>query len=152
MTTTRASASTVASWIGYAGLIPFVASLALCYLGDPPAQQFGIRALGAYAAVILSFIGGIHWGVATQNTADDTAGWYVGSVVPSLLGWVALLLRPSATMAALLLCFLAWYVFERMMPVGRMFPVWFVRLRLRLTSGAVVTLLLGWLRTLSAPI
>lgn len=152
MTTTRASASTVASWIGYAGLIPFVASLALCYLGDPPAQQFGIRALGAYAAVILSFIGGIHWGVATQKTTDETVGWYLGSVIPSLLGWLALLLRPSATMAVLLLCFLAWFVYERMTPIARTFPAWFVRLRLRLTSGAVVTLMLGWLRTLSAPL
>jgi len=151
MTATRDPAARVATWLGYAGLIPFVASLAFCYFGDAEAQRLGLHALATYAAVILSFIGGIHWGIATQMADRDTAAWYVASIVPSLIGWVALLLTPATRMGVLLLCFTGWYVYERSMPIGRTFPVWFGTLRLYLTSGAVATLILGWLKTLSIP-
>ena len=145
------SAPRVAAWLGYGGLIPFVGSLALCYFGDPGAQRLGIHAMATYAAVILSFIGGIHWGIATQVRGRQTVAWYVASIMPSLIGWAALLLTPPATLGILLLCFTGWYVYERSMPIGQTFPAWFVRLRLHLTSGAVAALVLGWLRTLSVP-
>lgn len=151
MTSRRGLTPAVANYLGYAGLIPFIASLALCYVGDATTQHLGVRALSTYAAVVLSFIGGLHWGIAALSRSEETAGWYIGSAIPSLIGWVALLLRPTLTMSILLLCFTAWYLYERITPIGRRFPDWFNRLRLHLTSGAVVALVLGWLKTISMP-
>lgn len=62
---TPASIGTVgesAMILGYAGLLPQVAAAAVCAL-DQTAQTGGIFAFG-YAALILSFLGGIWWGFA----------------------------------------------------------------------------------------
>jgi len=47
--------------LGYAGLIPFVAGAALLYLVTEDVVPLVAIALTAYAAVIASFLGGIHW-------------------------------------------------------------------------------------------
>ena len=55
--------------------------------------RFGLR---AYGAVILSFLGGIQWGLAIRNS-DGNARTRQGltpiltvSIVPSLIGWTGL--------------------------------------------------------------
>ena len=85
-----------ATWLGYAGLVPFVAlALSLRFL---PAElrDFSVFALTAYAATITSFLGAIHWGLAmrdAQNTnAGSSAALFAWGVVPSLAAWVSLLL------------------------------------------------------------
>ena len=44
--------------------------------------------MSAYAALIVSFLGGIHWGLAFRHTEPPLAllAW---GVVPSLVAWVA---------------------------------------------------------------
>ena len=54
------SAERVATGLGYAGLLPFFGGLALLWY--PPMADLGISALTLYAAVILSFVGAVHWG------------------------------------------------------------------------------------------
>ena len=49
-----------ARWLGYGGLLPFVAGAGLVWLVQGEAQVYASMALSAYAAVILSFLGGIH--------------------------------------------------------------------------------------------
>ena len=84
-----------AAWLGAAGLIPFVV-LALSAPFLPAAHRAGaLFALGAYGAVILSFLGGVRWGVAiaaapTDRDGTTLAGALVLSVVPSLAAWLAL--------------------------------------------------------------
>ena len=85
------------SWLGYGGLLPFVAlslgSVTAQFSGQDP--QMWNAALLAYGAVILSFVGALHWGVAMTlrdlTTAQRTA-CFVWSVVPALVAWVALML------------------------------------------------------------
>ena len=45
-----------------------------------------------YAAVILAFMGAIHWGLAMRDRSGAGAGPYLWGVTPSLLAWLALLL------------------------------------------------------------
>ena len=86
-----------ATWLGYAGLVPFVAlALSLRFL---PAElrDFSVFALTAYAATITSFLGAIHWGLAMRdaqstNAAGSDYALFAWGVVPSLAAWVALLL------------------------------------------------------------
>jgi hypothetical protein len=87
--------------LGLLGLLPFFALAALAWLGDDAtvgrwhAAGLARLALVAYAAVILSFLGAVHWGLALS--ARDLPApllrlsltW---GVIPSLLGWLALLM------------------------------------------------------------
>jgi hypothetical protein len=105
------------AWLlGLAGLLPFLGAGLLALGNDPVAAGRGLGALVAYGAVILAFLGGVHWGTALAEPvgypAPQTAGIQRArlglGVVPSLVGWVALLLpqalpEPSGAWAALAL-------------------------------------------------
>ncbi len=78
-----------------AGLIPFGWALAYVAFADPARLQIGAVIFELYAAVILSFLGGMRWGRAI---ARGEAAWtLVEAVVPAVLAFVALLLIPVAT-------------------------------------------------------
>src|SRR3990167_1974488 len=53
----------LARTLGHAGLIPFVLLAALLWLVDAALQAWVAIALTAYAALIASFLGGVHWGI-----------------------------------------------------------------------------------------
>lgn len=105
---------TPAAWaLGLGGLIPFVAgAAALLWPGAVPVAVPGgaAAALAAYAAVIVSFLGGIHWGLAFVQPGGSATTRLVWGVVPSLIAWPALLLPPAWSLAvlaaALVLCFM----------------------------------------------
>ena len=59
---TLAPPRTVA-WLGYGGLIPFL-SLTTASLLDRHHAAVWSDALYGYAAIILSFVGALHWGLA----------------------------------------------------------------------------------------
>ncbi len=99
-------------WLGYGGLVPFVAlSLAVVVqpaMAQSPAQSVLLHALSAYGALIVSFLGGVHWGIAARAGAATARFHHAWGVIPSLLAWVALLLpngwRLVALAATLALC------------------------------------------------
>jgi Protein of unknown function (DUF3429) len=100
--------SPAARWLGYAGLVPFVLGMAAVW--HAPAWQLQAQqALQAYAALIASFLGGIHWGIAATQSKAQHTGHLLWGVTPSLLAWVALMLPnawPLVTLAGVLaLCF-----------------------------------------------
>ena len=86
--------------LGLGGLIPFVAGTVaiLFYPADVPVPRL-VGGVVGYGAVILSFLGAVHWGLAL---ADDpvmsphrgrvTAARLALGVLPALAGWAALLL------------------------------------------------------------
>ena len=80
--------------LGYGGLVPFVAcALVMLAVPDAATRHLAGRALLGYGAVILSFLGGVHWGLVLRGAAPQRAGGLMAAgVVPSLVGWVALLL------------------------------------------------------------
>jgi Protein of unknown function (DUF3429) len=81
--------------LGWAGLLPFVGCAFAVTLGSPAWHETALRALVAYAAAIVAFLGGIHWGSPTTAAHDGARLW---GVVPSLLAW-PLLLLPSTRFA-----------------------------------------------------
>jgi hypothetical protein len=62
-------------------------------------------ALMGYAATIVSFLGGIHWGFAFLQDSGRPAH-FIWGVIPSLLAWLAVMLTPPAGLV-LLACTLA---------------------------------------------
>lgn len=109
MSTSQTHPATPGAWalaLGYGGLIPFLALAIGPWL--LPAQQPLLQyALQAYGAVILSFLGAIHWGLSLRED-HATPALLVWGVVPSLLAWLALLLPAVAGLyvlaASLWLC------------------------------------------------
>jgi Protein of unknown function (DUF3429) len=81
--------------LGWSGLLPFVGGAIAAIVAPPAWHDIALRALVAYGAVIVSFLGGIHWGSSTRAAHDGARLW---GVVPSLLAW-PLLLLPSSRLA-----------------------------------------------------
>ncbi len=73
-------------------MLPFVGGALAAAVAPPSWHDAALRALLAYGAVIVSFLGGIHWGSPTGAAHDAARLW---GVVPSLLAWPLLLLPSS---------------------------------------------------------
>lgn len=136
----------VAAALGAAGLVPFVAGAAFAWLAAAD-LQVAIPVLVAYGAIILSFLGGAHWGLASAAAATDLHGarpsLFAWSVVPSLVGWVACLLSLPLSLAVLAVAFTLVLILDRQMMAQRLAPGWWWRLRIRLTVAVVTTLLVA---------
>ena len=93
-----------------------------------------------YGAVILSFLGGIRWGAAIgepRGTRQNTD--FAGSVVSSLLGWLSLLLSPVLGLSLMIAAFLLQGLWDVLSVEKGRLPQWFGKLRMALTTGAVLS-------------
>ena len=131
----------LALWLGYAGLAPFVAGALTVWLAGEGAQAFALRALAAYGAVIVAFLGGIHWGIGFRGAATGP-GLYVWGVLPSLVAWVALLLPAAAGLALLGSMLLACHAVDRIVYPLHGLAHW-LPLRLRLSAVAAASCFVG---------
>lgn len=133
------------AWLGYGGLFPFVV-LAPASLLD---QHHGVAwsdALYAYGAIILSFVGALHWGLAMSLpdlSERQRSAWFAWSVAPALIAWLTLLLSPILAAPLLVVGFIAHYLQDCRLAGQASLPAWYLALRLRLTCVAVVSLLAG---------
>ena len=98
----------IAIALGLLGLLPFLAGgFGALAFRDPVRAARALEALIAYGAVILSFLGAVHWGLALEEETGLGQGARYGlGVVPALIGWVALLAQADA-MADVALALLA---------------------------------------------
>ncbi|MFC7474774.1 DUF3429 domain-containing protein [Dankookia sp. GCM10030260] len=81
-------------WLGLAGLLPFLGTALLAWTAPPDWRGVALHALAAYGAVILSFLGAVHWGLALRAppaeagaTAPRRRGWGSGYCRPWSPGW-----------------------------------------------------------------
>jgi hypothetical protein len=101
----------------------------------------------AYGAVILSVLGGVHWGlsIAAQSNADqpELQTRLILSVIPSLAAWVALLFPQNTGLLILAAAIAAMlWVDIRASRTGHA-PQWYPKLRIPLTCVVVAALLFG---------
>lgn len=73
-----------ANLLGFAGLLPQAAALALVTAGGEASGAGAMLAFG-YGALILSFLGGIWWAIAMRRTGTPQALLATVAVVPSLV-------------------------------------------------------------------
>jgi hypothetical protein len=82
-----------AFWLGLSGLIPFAACAAGVFIGPEGWRGFALVALIGYGAVILAFLGAVHWGLALAATAEaetrQARTRLTLGVAPALIGWGA---------------------------------------------------------------
>ena len=142
-------AASSARWMGYAGLVPFALPVLGIIAGHHDA--WFLRALVAYGAVILSFVGALQWGLALDERRERRGERVLVSVAPALAGWLALLLPPGAGITLLIAGFVGIYAYERVTVWPGGYPVWFRRLRTQLTIGACTLLGAGLIAALLMP-
>ena len=130
---------TTAKILGYAGLIPFVIFSIASWIPLPLVDD-SVAILIAYAAVILTFIGAVHWGVVMSNSDDPHSMHLLASVAPSLVGWIALLIPVMPALIVLLCGFIIHILYDCSMHKKLMFPEWYLPMRVRLTSVVSICL------------
>lgn len=141
----------LAWFLTLAGAVPFVLATGALFASDASSVRVpAITALVTYSAVILSFLGGIEWGLAIRDDAGNEASRAIAlglSTVSSLAAWAVLWL-PSATWqvgAALGLFVIVWAADQWMASRG-LLPAWFVDLRTAISALVCAILALALFR------
>ena len=133
----------LARLLGLSGLLPQAACLVALLFGPPEWREPALRIAAIYAALILSFLGGLWWGIAAGAPAAErrrALGWlWIAAVTPSLVALACFLPwafgwrwpEPSLIMlgAALLISL---GVDARL---GSLAPRWWMALRVPLSVG-----------------
>ena len=132
--------------LGAAGVIPFLACTAGLAAGFAvPGIGGGERlaqALIVYGVAILSFLGGVRWGIAMGYESEAAQRRdFVIAVIPALIGWGAALLAPGAALWTLCVAFILLGLMDYGLYCRDVAAEWYGRLRLGLS--AVVAVLLG---------
>jgi hypothetical protein len=133
----------VALALGLAGSVPYWlgAVVVLAEFG-PLAAPWVVWGIIAYGAVGLAFLGGIRWGVAMRPLGARGQAWELGlSTAAPLAGFAALVAPPLVGVSVLIAGLLAQALWDQMCADRGRLPVWFSRLRMVLTSLAVLPLL-----------
>lgn len=125
--------------LGLAGILPQIASLAVVLLW-PEWRWVALVAACFYAALIFSFLGGLWWMQALLR--DERRWWpYLLSIVPSLLGWTALMpwclgwTWPGPAMALLGLAVLLSPLVDRKLAAALPVPPAWLQLRAMMATG-----------------
>jgi hypothetical protein len=133
--------SAAALRLGYAGLLPFVIGALLVWLVRADAQPYATAMLASYAAVIVSFLGGIHWGLAMRHAAPPQSLLLWG-VAPSLVAWVAVVMPAYAGLVVLGAMLVVCYLVDRRIYPAQGVSTW-LTLRFRLTVVASLSCFVG---------
>ncbi len=131
-----------ARWLGYLGVIPFIFCAVNLLISWPLFDGFALQVFVIYSAVILSYLGGIRWGLALTQS-PQTPWPLVLAVLPSLAALGSLLLAtPMLQITSLVIFYAAQGLLDRFLPAAGM-PQWMIRLRLQLTIIAIAAHLLA---------
>lgn len=138
----RGGLSPLAEWIGYAGLLPFLAAMLGVGLAPDLEQRDLAQRLGiGYGAAILSFVGAVHWGLAVAGRWRWSTGIALGSIAPSVVATVAALLGGQRGLGLLVVGFGIFWVYEHRR-LGEALPADYLALRRNLSVAVCAMLAL----------
>ena len=127
--------------LGYAVLVPLVVGAALVWLVWPPVHAVVAAALSGYAALLLAFLGAIHWGAGFAGAAAPRR-LYLWGVVPPLVAWIALLMPPASGLVIHGAMQIVCYLVDRRVYPRRGMARW-LTLRFRQSGIAALAAFLG---------
>jgi hypothetical protein len=134
------------------GLIPF---LGLGYyvvkdLTQPITPNKALLAYKAYSAIILAFLGGIHWGLALKNDQIHSVSLYVSSVLISLIAWLSLTLDYNKnTLLALVAGYGLVLMIDNWLFKSNIIQLWFLKMRLLATTLVIMTHILIFIKLIN---
>jgi hypothetical protein len=135
--------------LGYGGLIPFTGLALLLWVIDEHLQAWVAMALAAYGALIVSFLGGVHWGMGWLGAHRPPSGaphgqrnHFLWGITLSLLAWPGVLMPPFAGLAWLGFVLILSYLADRTLYARAGLQRW-LTLRFRLSSVAALSCFIG---------
>ncbi len=137
--------------LGLLGITPQAAALILILTEDPAMRFTALTLAFAYAALILSFLGGLWWGLA--STAPNPPRWlWVAAVSPSLFALAACIpwavggTWPGPSLVLLGVALIGSLAIDRHLVALMIAPPWWMGLRWPLSLGlGMMTIALGLL-------
>jgi hypothetical protein len=131
-------------WLGYGGVLPFVLGLLAVGLApDPGLRERAADLTLGYGAVILAFLGAVHWGrMLERGTLSEAPVLAVWGVLPSVVGWLSLALPFAWAAPIQALLFVEVYVMDLQLLRAEPAAQPYLALRARLT-GVVASLMVG---------
>ncbi|AWZ03212.1 hypothetical protein RHODOSMS8_03714 [Rhodobiaceae bacterium] len=147
-----------AQLLGYGGVIPFVGTSVVIWTMWPSEMgQTALQAQLVYAAIILSFLGGIRWGSVMQRLGhfkrrapEGLARELSLSVVPPVVAWIALFGPAEAALVVFFLFFVAQAISDFRAVRSGEAPDWYQPLRLQLTFFVCAALIASLVRLVIA--
>lgn len=142
MTEKSAQIPPAAAALGGAGAVPFAALALFSFPIWPPYHLTAALALQLYAAIILSFLGGVRWGAAMARNGEALR-WptLTPSVLPPLAAWGGVLAPNFAASLALLAAgYLGLLAYDVASARSGELPAWYAKLRTPLTVVALASL------------
>lgn len=134
----------VALILGVAGVIPFVGLTLAPLASFEPFGRDPLNVLALYGAIILSFMGAVHWGLAMADTHASRASGYIVSVIPALVGWFAISFLPlPVALRVIAAAFVVLLLVDLRAVKLAVAPAWYGRLRIPLTLVVVPCLLIA---------
>ena len=118
--------------------MPFIALAVTAIFGVPTAAGAAMAALVGYGAIILSFMGGVLWGLGVGQGRSQVV--YAVSIVPPLIAVAAMLSSATYGMLLLLCGFAGLLAYDVKHSRSGGAPSWYPTLRLQLTAAVVVLL------------
>ena len=135
-------AEMTARLMGFGGLFPFVFLALASVIGLRTPFAPAPALLIGYGAIILSFVGALHWGAQLTQTDDKKirASSYIWSIVPALLAWLALMLPATAAASCLIVGLIACWGVDMRLIKNQEWPPFMRALRTILTAIACLSL------------
>ncbi len=138
----------IAVILGWAGVLPFAALVISATVGPHGHAGAAVAALVGYGSIILSFMGGVLWGLEMSQARSQAA--YVASIVPALTAAAAMVFQASLGIFLLLCGFAGLLAYDLVLSRSGGAPNWYLVLRWRLTTavGALLAVALLFARPL----
>lgn len=127
-----------AKLLGYAGLLPFILIPVFIIIGLMDAY-IGYLHFVQYSAIILSFMGGIHWLDALQNRRKNHQ--LFASMLPSIVAWLSLVFLDGTVLLSILsLSHLGVLVYDKyVLALEKDILIEYTQLRVLLTTVVVIS-------------
>lgn len=137
--------------LGFIGLVPFITGSLGIWVTPEAWRERVLEELLTYAAIVMAFLGAIHWGLAMRaEESSEKAPIQLGlSVIPPLLGWLGLSLPVHFAVPIFLMAFGTLYYADIWAVKQGQAPVWYPALRKPLSIVVVIFLLIAWLATVT---
>lgn len=133
------------SWVlSLAGFLPMIGLAGSIYLlgSDHVLSPSLTQLFKTWSIIVLSFLGGIRWGMAMTNSEESP--WVLfGTIVPCAIGWMTLFMDEPLSFLILLVAYSAQGAWDSLSINSGAAPKWFGRIRIWLTLLVVSAHLLA---------
>ena len=130
--------------VGFVGLFGFFAFPLAMAFGSPTLAINAYLQLIHFGALVLSFVGATHWGLAIGANARGItvpSWWYLASTLPMALGWLTLaLVSPTTKILLLALGFFTTFILDVSATTRGYAPFWYKKFRKIMTIAVLIAM------------